>query len=212
MKQIIRILIFTLLLYVKVFCQDTSVAITAKVDVTRDYGYAGAFGGELVWFINVPQTLKIKKNLVYVGSFEVYKDKKIYTNSGYGFTTVNKARYYINKNIFIEGGAKNGWYYTDFYSKRATFILAGGGYKFNDNHYLYYNYGQDIHKFTDDGINYISNKQKAHYLTYDSFLPLTKKIYLFNRINYTHGCASNNNDTVRYCGNFYNFNSGIGFK
>ncbi len=208
---LLTVLLFTVLLFTVVRCQETSVAVTGNVNIANGYNYANGFGTELHWFVNVPQTLKIKKNLVYLGSVEGYLQKKKYVNSGKGFTITNKARYFVTNNIFIEGGAKNGWFYTDVYNKRATFLLAGAGYKVKE-HYIYYNIGKDIHKWTDDGVNYISNRQMAHYITYDTFLPLNDKLYMLYRMNYTHGCGYNNQGTQKFCGNFFNFKAGIGFK
>lgn len=207
----IKLLCLVITMCGAVFCQDTGVAITGNASITKDYSYNNGFGGELHWFINVPQTLKINKNIVYIGGLEGFLQNKTYTNSGKGFVITNKARYHLKNGIFIEGGVKAGKFYTELYHKRAIFLLIGGGYKLN-NHYIYYNIGKDVSKWTDDGINYISNNQTAHYFTYDTFLPLNKKLYMLYTINYTRGCGYNNTHTVKFCGNFYNFKAGVGIK
>lgn len=207
----IKVLLLIICIYFPALSQDTGVAVTGNANITKDYGYNNGYGAELHWFINIPQTLKINQDIVYLGSIEGYFQKKNYVSSGKGFTITNKIRYYPSSRFFIEGGIKNGWFYTDIYNKRATFLLAGGGYKIKEN-YVYYNIGKDIHKWTDDGITYISNKQIAHYVTYDTFLPLNDKTYMFYSVNYTRGCGYNNTQTIKFCGNFYNFKAGLGIK
>lgn len=191
--------------------QHTSVAVTANTNITNDYGYANGFGASLNWYLQIPNLEKV----VYVGEFEVFSQKKIYADSGNGKNLLNKGRFYLNKNIFIEGGVRNGWYSTNEYSKGSTYVKFGGGVVLDKVHYIYYNYGVDIHKYTDDGINYLSNKGKSHSWNYDAFLPINKKFYGLLRINYIRGCSEQppgypNSELGRFCGNFYNFGFGVG--
>lgn len=193
--------------------QDTGAAATVNVNITNDYGYADGFGGSLNWYIQVSELKKV----VYLGEFEIFSQKKLYADSGTGKNLLNKGRVYISDIIFVEGGVRNGWYTTDQYAKGSTYLKFGGGVVLDRKHYVYYNYGIDIHKYTDDGTNYLSNKGRAHAVYYDGFLSINKKVYGLLRINYTRGCNEQppnypNSNLGRFCGNFYNFGFGVGVK
>lgn len=202
------------------FAQDNSVAVSGHLNIATSFNYDTGYGITGQWFLNVPQDLlnsiKIKKNIVYLGEAELFIQKKKYVDSGKGVYLGNKARIFLTKNIFAEGGVRNGWFYTTAYNKRATYVLGGGGVKLK-KHYIYYTLAKNIHKYTDDGVNYINNKEVYNGIAYDAFLPFNEKIYGLFRMRATRLCGEQpegrvGHDAGRQCGNFYYFSYGIGIK
>lgn len=201
-----------------VYAQQTSIAATANINITKDYGYGDGLGASLNWYVSIPE-LKIipKDKLVYIGEVEYFNQPKKYLESGHGILLTNKGRYFLTDKIFVEAGIRNGWYSTDTYKKGSTYLKFGGGFRMAKQHYIYYNYGKDIHKYSDDGITLLSNKGTSQSLNYDAFLPITNHFYGLMRVNYTRGCNQQpagypNSNLGRFCGNFYNFGFGIGLK